>query len=135
MIKKIFEFLMKEIKTTDIPKLKHTFSYAFLTILFWQIFQKFFKSWEVVSVICLVLVAFLSVIIELLEKRIFNQPIKKVYEGIVFALIGFFLGSFTMLYPLIALLFLIACIFESVGIVIGVLGILALVIYILVKIL
>jgi len=131
IFKKFYELLKKELKTTDIPRLKHSFSYAFLTVLFWQLLIKFFH-WKTVSLICLILILILSITIELLEVNFFNQPEQEIYYGVVYALAGFFLGSFAMTNPLIALALILGMVFKFVAVILGIAGVIIIfVIYLL----
>jgi len=136
MFERFCKYLMQEIKLIDISKLKHTLSYAFFTVLFWQILQKYTAlSWEVISFISFILIFVLSVAVELIEKEIFNQSLNRVYEGVIFAFVGFFLGSFIMLQPLVGLFILVALIFQPIGVLLGILGVIVLLVYILIRLL
>jgi hypothetical protein len=119
LIRRIIDYLIRQIQELNIKLLKHTFSYAFLTILFWRIFEKFISTWELVSFLCFILIVLLSLLVEIIEYVYLGEKTgKELTIGVVYAFAGFFLGSMVMLQPFVALLLTILMVLPQVGVII-----------------
>jgi hypothetical protein len=120
VVKRIVDYLVRQIQELNIKLLKHTFSYAFLTILFWKIFEKFISKWELISFLCFILIVLLSLSVEVIEYVYLGQKNERELTiGVVYAFVGFFLGSMVMLQPFVALLLTILMVLPQIGAIIA----------------